>query len=48
MAQIKYEHAIGNDVDAHKPADADSKKDDDDASTKKVTNVATVVAPLAK
>lgn len=45
VAQIKYDHAIGNDVDAHKPADAADKKSDDDASSKKVTNVAAVVTP---
>lgn len=38
--QIKYDHAIGNDVGTQKAPEAPSKGDDEDASVKKVTNVA--------
>ena len=45
--QIKYDHAVGNDVGTVKPADAATNNGDDDASVKKVTNVAKVEAPQA-
>ena len=49
VAQIKYDHAIGNDVGTQgTTASADKKseaKDGDDASAKKVTNVASTTPP---
>lgn len=46
--QIKFDHAVGNDVGSVKPGEASagaSSNGDDDASVKKVTNVAKVDAP---
>lgn len=45
--QIKFDHAVGNDVGGVRPADA-SSANGDDASAKKVTNVAKVDAGVAK
>lgn len=48
--QIKFDHAVGNDVGSVKPGDAGagaSSNGDDDASVKKVTNVAKADVPPA-
>jgi hypothetical protein len=44
VSQIKFDHAVGNDVGTVKPADAPAANGDD-ASAKKVTNVAKADAP---